>query len=99
MDEVVIVEYDPRWSLMFEAEAARLASVLSRDLVVCIDHIGSTAVPGLVAKPIIDLLVSVHSLAEAKQVAVSPNWLRVLFYFDAKFPKVGSNRALRELIG
>ena len=61
MDEVVIVEYDPRWSLMFAEEAARVASVLSKDLVVRIDHIGSTAVPGLVAKPIIDLLVSVHS--------------------------------------
>ena len=72
MDEVVIVEYDPRWSLMFEEEAARVASVLNRDLVVRIDHIGSTAVPGLVAKPIIDLLVSVHSLVEARQVAVSP---------------------------
>ena len=72
MDEVVIVEYDPRWPLMFEEEAARLASVLSRDLVVRIEHIGSTAVSGLVAKPIIDLLVSVRSLGEAKQVAVSP---------------------------
>jgi GrpB-like predicted nucleotidyltransferase (UPF0157 family) len=72
MDEVVIVEYDPRWSPMFEEEAARVANVLSKDLVVRVDHIGSTAVPGLAAKPIIDLLVSVHSLVAAKQVAISP---------------------------
>ncbi len=72
MDEVVIVEYDPRWPNMFEEEEARIAEVLSRALVVCIEHIGSTAVSGLAAKPIIDLLVSVHSLVEAKQVAVSP---------------------------
>lgn len=72
MDEVVVVEYDPRWSLMFEKEAARVATVLSRDLIVRIDHIGSTAVPGLIAKPIIDLLVGVYSLVEAKQVAVFP---------------------------
>lgn len=83
MDEVVIVEYNPCWALMFEEEAARVASVLSRDLVVRIDHIGSTAVPGLVAKPIIDLLVSVHSLIEAKQVAVSPlEELGYAYWFD-----------------
>lgn len=83
MDEVVIVGYDPRWPLVFEEEAARVASVLNRDLVVRIDHIGSTAVPGLVAKPIIDLLVSVHSLAEAKQVAVSPlEELGYAYWFD-----------------
>lgn len=88
MDEVVIVEYDPRWSLMFEEEAARVASVLSRDLVVRIDHIGSTAVPGLVAKPIIDLLVSVHSLVEAKQVAVSPlEKLGYVYWFDNPDPQ------------
>ena len=40
MDEVVVVEYDPRWSMMFEKEAARVATVLSRDLIVRIDHIG-----------------------------------------------------------
>ena len=88
MDEVVIVEYDPRWSLMFEEEAARVASVLNRDLVVRIDHIGSTAVPGLVAKPIIDLLVSVHSLVEARQVAVSPlEKLGYAYWFDNPDPQ------------
>lgn len=83
MDEVVIAEYNPYWALMFEEEAARVARVLSRDLVVRIDHIGSTAVPGLVAKPIIDLLVSVYSLIEAKQVAVSPlEELGYTYWFD-----------------
>lgn len=83
MDEIVIVEYDPRWLLMFEEESARIAKVLSKDLVVGIDHIGSTAVPGLAAKPIIDLLVSVHSLAEAKQIAVSPlEELGYAYWFD-----------------
>ena len=72
MDEVVIVEYDPRWSHMFEQEAAQITDVLSRDLVVSIEHIGSTAIPGLAAKPIVDLLVIVHSLVAAKQVAISP---------------------------
>lgn len=88
MDEIVIVEYDPRWSLMFEEEAAVVASVLSRELVVRIDHIGSTAVPGLVAKPIIDLLVSVHSLVEARQVAISPlEELGYAYWFDNPDPQ------------
>jgi GrpB-like predicted nucleotidyltransferase (UPF0157 family) len=88
MDEVVIVEYDPCWSQMFEEEAARVASVLSRNLIVRIHHIGSTAVPGLVAKPIIDLLVSVHSLVEAKQVAVSPlEELGYAYWFDNPDPQ------------
>jgi GrpB-like predicted nucleotidyltransferase (UPF0157 family) len=88
MDEIVIVEYDPRWSLMFEEEAARVAGVLSKDLVARIDHIGSTAVRGLVAKPIIDLLVSVHSLIEAKQVAISPlEELGYAYWFDNPDPQ------------
>lgn len=88
MDEVVIVEYDPRWSLMFEEEAAQIAEVLSKDMIVGIEHIGSTAVPGLVAKPIIDLLVSVRSLAEAKQVAVSPlEELGYAYWFDNPDPQ------------
>lgn len=69
MDEVKIVEYDPRWSTMFTEEAARVWQVLGKDLVVEIEHIGSTAVPGLAAKPIIDLMVGVHSL-ELAQVAI-----------------------------
>jgi len=70
MDEVVITEYDPNWMLLFEQESARILAVLDGDLVTRIEHFGSTAVPGLAAKPIIDLLVGVRSLAEAKQVAV-----------------------------
>ena len=71
MDEIVITEYDPNWVLRFEQESAQVRAVLDRDLITRIEHFGSTAVPGLAAKPIIDLLVGVRSLAEAKQVAVS----------------------------
>jgi GrpB-like predicted nucleotidyltransferase (UPF0157 family) len=88
MDEIVIVEYDPLWSMMFEEEAARIAEVLSRDLVVRIEHIGSTAVPGLAAKPIIDLLAIVNSLVEAKQTAVSPlEKLGYAYWFDNPDPQ------------
>ncbi|WP_416674246.1 GrpB family protein [Egbenema bharatensis] len=71
MDEIVITEYDPNWVLLFEQESAQVQAVLDGDLITHIEHFGSTAVPGLAAKPIIDLLIAVRSLAEAKQVAVS----------------------------
>ena len=51
-----ISEYDPRWPELFENEAGRLRSVLA-GLAVRIDHVGSTAVPGLAAKPTIDIQV------------------------------------------
>jgi len=71
MDEVVIVEYDSRWPMFFEQEAARIRQVLHPNLVVAIEQFGSTAVPGLAAKAIIDLLVGVHLLAQAQQAVVA----------------------------
>lgn len=70
MDEIVIVEYDPRWPEMFEQEAARIRQTLDAGLITGIEHFGSTAVPGLAAKPVIDMLVGVRSLEEAKRVAI-----------------------------
>ncbi|WP_199326763.1 GrpB family protein [Nostoc sp. FACHB-888] len=66
MDEVNIVEYDPRWQTLFAQEAERIWQVLGNDLVVEIEHIGSTAVPGMAAKPVIDIMVGVRSLVNAK---------------------------------
>lgn len=54
-------EYDPGWEQAFEAEREVVAQAFG-DGVVAIEHIGSTAVPGLAAKPIIDILVGVRSL-------------------------------------
>jgi len=69
MDDIMLAPYDSRWPYLFEEEAAHVRSLLD-DLVTRIEHIGSTAVPGLPAKPIIDLLVGVRSLDAAKQQAV-----------------------------
>ena len=70
MDEIALVDYDPRWPELFAAEAARVRAALPTGLVTMIEHFGSTAVPGLPAKPVIDLLVGVRSVAEAREVAV-----------------------------
>ncbi|HUV83137.1 MAG TPA: GrpB family protein [archaeon] len=69
-EEVAIVQYDPAWTKMFEEEAAFLRWKLPQNLVKRIEHFGSTAVPGLSAKPIIDILVEVTSLDETKKQIV-----------------------------
>ena len=60
---VVIVDYDPHWPDLFEELRAPVAAALG-DLVVIVEHVGSTAVPGLAAKPIIDMDVVVPSVAD-----------------------------------
>ncbi|MHB8246795.1 MAG: GrpB family protein [Acidimicrobiales bacterium] len=60
-EPVEIVEYDPSWPSMFADEAARIAGALG-DQLLGIEHIGSTAVEGLAAKPVIDIQVGVRSL-------------------------------------
>ncbi len=60
---VIVREYDARYPALYEKEAGLISSILGENLV-AIHHIGSTAVPGLKSKPIIDILVSVRSLEE-----------------------------------
>ncbi|SDF98484.1 GrpB domain, predicted nucleotidyltransferase, UPF0157 family [Sinosporangium album] len=57
---MVIVDYDPAWPVMFADLGAGLRRALG-DVAVRIDHIGSTSVPGLAAKPVIDVQISVGS--------------------------------------
>ncbi len=55
-DSIVIVDHSPGWASQFERLSERAAAAVG-DLVCRIEHIGSTAVPGLAAKPVIDLVV------------------------------------------
>jgi GrpB-like predicted nucleotidyltransferase (UPF0157 family) len=66
-EDVAVVPYDPRWPEMFEREQRHLRACLPSDLVKRIEHFGSTAVPGLSAKPIVDMLVEVASLEETRE--------------------------------
>ena len=61
-EEIVIVPYDPRWPEMFAEERLHLLACLPVDLVGRIEHFGSTAIPGLAGKPIVDILVEVADL-------------------------------------
>jgi GrpB-like predicted nucleotidyltransferase (UPF0157 family) len=64
---IEIVPYDPSWPLLFQAEAMVLRQALGTWLVGPIEHIGSTAVSGLAAKPVIDIMAGVHSLDESRR--------------------------------
>lgn len=59
-ERIEVVDYDPAWPGVFETEAARLSGYFPPGVIRRIEHIGSTAVPGLAAKPIVDILVGVE---------------------------------------
>ena len=65
-EEVGVVAYDPCWPELFKKERRHLLSCLPADLVKRIEHFGSTAIPGLPAKPIVDILVEVTDLEETR---------------------------------
>jgi GrpB-like predicted nucleotidyltransferase (UPF0157 family) len=60
---VVIADYDPDWPARFERERARIAGAIGPSAR-RIEHVGSTSVPGLASKPIIDILVAVGDVAD-----------------------------------
>lgn len=74
---VILTEYDPRWPERYEREKDRIFHTLGAR-VVAVEHIGSTAVPGLGAKPIIDIMIAVRSLAKDLPFCIEP--LRRLGY-------------------
>ena len=63
---ILIVPYDAAWPRLFLEERAILENLLTRWLVGPIEHVGSTAVPGLAAKPVIDIMAGVKSLDESR---------------------------------
>ena len=56
--KIEVIPYDPHWSEQFDSEAGQIKEVLSENCV-AIHHVGSTSVPGLAAKPKIDIIVVV----------------------------------------
>jgi GrpB-like predicted nucleotidyltransferase (UPF0157 family) len=70
-EEIAIVPYDPRWPELFRNEKEHLLACLPTALIRRIEHFGSTAVPGLAAKPVVDMLVEVTDL-EATKAQIAP---------------------------
>jgi ribonuclease-3 len=90
IDEPVAVQgHDANWAELYGAEAARLESALG-EAALAIEHVGSTAVPGLDAKPIVDLLVGVAALDPALRLpdyeACGPAGVPGRLYFRKRGP-------------
>ena len=69
--KIVIAPYDSNWPKLFEQERDLLAKALNGHFV-DIQHIGSTSVSGLAAKPIIDIMIAVRTLEEADRFCIQP---------------------------
>jgi GrpB-like predicted nucleotidyltransferase (UPF0157 family) len=73
-----LVPYQSGWVELFEQEAALLSRALGEQAL-SIEHIGSTAIPGMAAKPIIDIMVAVASLAQATELIPSMEALGYIY--------------------
>jgi GrpB-like predicted nucleotidyltransferase (UPF0157 family) len=80
-----IVDHDPEWAERAECELRRLKRVLG-PAAARLEHVGSTAVPGLAAKPILDLQVSVVAIEQLGSYIVPLEGLGYLFVTDPEWP-------------
>jgi GrpB-like predicted nucleotidyltransferase (UPF0157 family) len=92
---IVLVEYDPGWPEIFRSEAEKVQSALG-DCALLIEHVGSTSVPGLAAKPIIDIVLVVVDSADETSYAGKlegagyqlrirePNWYQHRMFKDTE---------------
>ena len=69
MDEIVLVPYQASWESSFQAEKNRILKAAG-DFIHAIEHVGSTAIPGLSAKPIVDVMVGLKDFERDKDAYV-----------------------------
>ncbi len=77
---VVLVDYDPTWPSRFEQERALLLDTLGEWLTGPIEHVGSTAVPGLSAKPIVDIMAGVRTLDDSRPAIAAAERLQYRYF-------------------
>jgi GrpB-like predicted nucleotidyltransferase (UPF0157 family) len=77
---VHVVPYDAVWPTLFREEEARLRRELAEWLVGPIEHVGSTAIPGLVAKPVIDIMAAVESLETSRDAIAAASRLDYVYF-------------------
>lgn len=85
-DEALLTPYSPLWPAVFDLERRRLLEIFNE--AVAVEHIGSTAVPGLGAKPIIDVMLGAPDLAlvEARMPALAEEGYRYVPEFEKAMP-------------
>jgi GrpB-like predicted nucleotidyltransferase (UPF0157 family) len=92
--KIDVVAYNPRWPCVFEEQKLRIATAL-KELALCIDHVGSTAVPGLPAKPVIDIHLTVPDSAD--EAAYGPALEKVAFELVVREPEWFEHRMYRAI--
>jgi GrpB-like predicted nucleotidyltransferase (UPF0157 family) len=90
--QVALAEPDPSWPLLFERERDRIRAALG-DAAALVEHVGSTSVPGLLAKPIIDIALGVAD--SAAEAAYIPALEAVGYIFSIREPEWHEHRLLR----
>jgi GrpB-like predicted nucleotidyltransferase (UPF0157 family) len=90
--QIVIADYDPRWPEKFRKHAAILSRALGRNAF-AIEHVGSTSVPGLAAKPIIDIIILVENPAD--EAAYLPALVAAGYVLRVREPGWHQHRMLR----
>jgi GrpB-like predicted nucleotidyltransferase (UPF0157 family) len=89
---IVLVDYDPQWPGLFTREASRIRAALV-SLAIAIEHVGSTSVPGLPAKPIIDIVLAVPDSAD--ETAYVPALESAGYVLRARQPQWFEHRMLK----
>ncbi|MEB5478733.1 GrpB family protein [Shouchella clausii] len=89
---VTLLEYDPEWPNQFDREATRIRSVLGNK-VLQLEHVGSTSVPGLCAKPIIDILLVV--IDSANETTYAPDLEKAGYTLRIREPEWFEHRLLK----
>ena len=86
-EKIIIKEYDTKWPQLFETEKAALMEAIGH-YVADIQHIGSTAVPGLAAKPVIDIMVGLRRLLDAQDCILPIEGMEYEYVpeFEDEFP-------------
>jgi GrpB-like predicted nucleotidyltransferase (UPF0157 family) len=88
---IVVVDYDPQWPFLFEKERAAIIAALGTGFLM-IEHIGSTAVPGLAAKPVIDIAVGIQNLGDTP--ALIPHIEQLGYKYEPSFEQLTPERRL-----
>ena len=91
-EAVELVPYNPAWPQQYQTESQKIQTALA-DYLLEIHHIGSTAIPGLTAKPIIDIMLTVKNLEDAVE-CIAP--LKQLGYFFLDYPQNTDRRFFKK---
>ena len=86
--EIILVGFDPKWAEKFKDEKKAIMEKLG-EFILSIDHIGSTAIPTIVAKPVIDILIGIKSMTQSEKIIATMKELdyEYLDSIESHFPE------------